>query len=310
MFDFFDEDFPLSKKQEEEYKKRLEAEKAEQEQNSEPDSAAPEAETPVPPAVVSDDIVIEPITGIETVYPDDDDDGYDGEPEDSKPAEPAHEPEPEPEPIPEPESTETEPEPMPELELTPEPEAESAPMPEVETTPESEAEPEPEPAPESVPEEPNPATETVPEKQEETADVNDGEQPSAESDTAPEVGDIGRRIASLDEIEAHLHEELRSLGEKLDSMEKVVDGMDDAEIADGFDYEYDERYFAEEETPAYRHPELYGKSGQTVKNPPVAVKKKQSKDITVNTGTLIKAGAMIAAAALAVSLLGKRDKKK
>ena len=64
MFDFFDEDFPLSKKQEEELKKRLAAEAGEageEAAESKEEKPAPEAETVVieaPPADDSGDIVI------------------------------------------------------------------------------------------------------------------------------------------------------------------------------------------------------------------------------------------------------------
>lgn len=73
---------------------------------------------------------------------------------------------------------------------------------------------------------------------------------------SPDTLVLDDSLASIDALEQHLREELKSLGEKLESMERVVDNMEDAEIAEGFDYEYDERYFAVEETPAYQHPEM------------------------------------------------------
>ena len=115
---------------------------------------------------------------------------------------------------------------------------------------------------------------------------------------------MAERLASFDEMEAHLHEELKSLGEKLDSMERAVDGMEDGDIAEGFSYEYDERYFAEDETPAYRHPELY-----KPKETRPAAKKPQTKEPAVDMGSLLKAGAAIAAAAVAVKLLSGGKKK-
>ena len=113
---------------------------------------------------------------------------------------------------------------------------------------------------------------------------------------------------SIDDIEAHLHAELKSLGEKLDSMEKVVDGMEDGELPEGFEYEYDEQWYAEEETPAYKHPELHSaKKPETQKQPIVPAKKPSSRiDISVDLKTVAKAGAAVAAAAVLYTVFKKK----
>lgn len=113
--------------------------------------------------------------------------------------------------------------------------------------------------------------------------------------------------ASIEDIDAALHAELKSLVEKLDDMERAVDTMEfsRSEESDGedFSYEYDDRYFAEEETPAYKYPELYKKTAEPVRKNSAG---KQS-GITINTKTLIKVGAIVAATAAAVKLLGQKD---
>ncbi len=144
-----------------------------------------------------------------------------------------------------------------------------------------------------------------------------------------------RKLDSLDDIEAHLHEELRSLGEKLDSMEKVVDGMEDGELPEGFEYEYDERYYSEEDTPAYKHPELYSskpefedgeedppapritmtenKSFRPKQITPIAPKKtSEGPEITIklNTSALVKAGAAAACILALAGIFGKKKKKR
>lgn len=340
MFDFFDEDFPLTKKQEEEYRKKLKEEAAE--------SSAAEADLPAEEAalktedvsektVVSEavfenassesgvdgfeDVVIDRITVAEEAETDDTDSDFYGEDagdveddvmssdydespavdyaaeierimnggedeeqpmqEDLKPYEPAIEPQSE--------GTYDEWSAEPENQAEEEPAAEdieaeaesSADVSENEAEENSEAEKEAEPAEQSVKEEP---------------------------EEKPAEPDYSEKIASLDEIEAHLHEELKSLGEKLDSMERVVDGMDDGEISEGFDYEYDDRYYAEEETPAYLHPEIYKTEKKQV---PVkaAPKKPRPSGAEIDTGRIVRAGAAVAAAALAIALLGgKKDK--
>ncbi len=71
-----------------------------------------------------------------------------------------------------------------------------------------------------------------------------------------------------------------------------------------FSYEYDGRYFAEEETPAYR----YGASASPRRRTRPA-RSAEAKDgsITVSTKTLLKVGAVVAATAAAVKLLSKKD---
>lgn len=71
-----------------------------------------------------------------------------------------------------------------------------------------------------------------------------------------------------------------------------------------FSYEYDSRYYAEEETPAYK----YGVSPSARKHTRSA-RAAEAKDgnITVSTKTLLKVGAVVAATAAAVKLLSKKD---
>ena len=331
MFDFFDEDFPLTKKQEEEYRKKLEAE------NSEPQSPAPDEPEPV-----SEDIALDTIMVEEPDYDDYDgepDDGYD-EPEDGTPAESYAR----------------------EVEKIMNGSEEAAEVAAEETADEPEQpseEPEAasaEEAPEETPEETPKYSEPAEQPVEETHDDDDapvlekldeselygGERPAEPEETdavehempptepAPEVPDISEKMASIDEIEAHLHEELKTLGEKLDTMERAVDGMEDGEISEGFDYEYDERYYAEEETPAYLHPELYGRSDEESasenraaniemsswkeeKKPakklmlPQVSKKKSASSLNIGAGTVAAAAA---AAVALIALLGSRKKKK
>ena len=71
-----------------------------------------------------------------------------------------------------------------------------------------------------------------------------------------------------------------------------------------FSYEYDGRYFAEEETPAYR----YGASASPRRRTrPARSLKAKDGSITVSTKTLLKVGAVVAATAAAVKLLSKKD---
>lgn len=117
---------------------------------------------------------------------------------------------------------------------------------------------------------------------------------------------------SLDDIDAALHAELKSLVEKLDDMERFVDTMDfakddtsDSDSTD-FTYEYDDRYFAEEETPAYKYPELYKKPERSKQ-----MHKKETKsdniNLSINKKTLFKVGAIVAAAAAAVTIFSDKD---
>ena len=342
MFDFFDEDFPLTKKQEEEYRKKLEAE------NSEPQSPAPDEPEPA-----SEDIALDTIKVEEPDYDDYDDepdDGYD-EPEDDTPAESyarevekimsgseeAAEVAAE-EIADEPEQLSEEPEAVSAEEATEEtPEyAEPAEQPEPEQSEPKQSEPE-QPPEEAHDDDDAPVLERLDESElyggerptePEKTDAVEHEMPQTEP--APEVPDISEKMASIDEIEAHLHEELKTLGEKLDTMERAVDGMEDGEISEGFDYEYDERYYAEEETPAYLHPELYGRSDEESasenraaniemsswkeeKKPakklmlPQVSKKKSASSLNIGAGTVAAAAA---AAVALIALLGSWKKKK
>lgn len=112
--------------------------------------------------------------------------------------------------------------------------------------------------------------------------------------------------------ELSLHEELRRLVEKLDNMERAVDSLEQSSASvcePGFSYEYDERYFAEEETPAYKHPELYKKEAPAPVKKTQAKPKKDNSTISINTKTLLKVGALVAATAAAVKLLDRKDDK-
>lgn len=71
-----------------------------------------------------------------------------------------------------------------------------------------------------------------------------------------------------------------------------------------FSYEYDSRYYAEEETPAYK----YGVSPSARKRTrPARAAEANDGNITVSTKTLLKVGAVVAATAAAVKLLSKKD---
>lgn len=126
------------------------------------------------------------------------------------------------------------------------------------------------------------------------------------------------------EADRALREELSRLSKKLDNVEKAVGAVEvplaDESDSQGFTYEYDERYFAEEETPAYKYPGLYKKNTARTREKPAASPKrpadkalkpqsfdKSAGNITVNTKTLLKMGAMVAATAAAVKLLGKKN---
>ena len=143
---------------------------------------------------------------------------------------------------------------------------------------------------------------------------------------------------ALDDAEEALRAELREIVEKLDNMEKAVDAMESARSDEsedtGFSYEYDERYFAEEETPAYKYPELYKKSEHydyyddeepyegrraPLRKPEAsantAVRRIPRRDTSArdalmrrNARNLIKAGTAAAATAAAEKLLGKKGK--
>lgn len=143
---------------------------------------------------------------------------------------------------------------------------------------------------------------------EEPDESENADLPQADSSDFPD------KIPTIEDIDAALHAELKDLVEKLDNMERFVDNMESARTEEQdqadpdspeFSYEYDDRYFAEEETPAYKYPELYKKasSGQQ----PRHKKASDRKNITLNKKNLLKAGAIAAAAIAAVKLLSCKD---
>lgn len=280
MFDFFDEDFPLSKKQEEALRKLAE----------EADKVNDDG---------SEDIVIEEpkidLSNVTVEEPDDEDFSFAEKyrealnadlPEDDEETEVEPEPENEPENIDNNENSDNNDnndneamgEKLDDLVYhdEPEPEAEAESEAEVDLNNNEEKEPE---AAEEIEDES--AVERAFTEISENAEEADGE-PSEEGNSE----DIWKEIAEakdgeesaggydewsdfappaadpkiIDELEAHLHAELKSLGEKLDNMERVIDEMEDGEVPEGFEYEYNADYFSEEDTPAYKHPELYARS--------------------------------------------------
>lgn len=138
------------------------------------------------------------------------------------------------------------------------------------------------------------------------------EEPMEEKVPAVSHDEYLARLRQMNEIEEQLSREIKSLGEQLDSVEQKVDNLPDEPVEDekepeDFCYEYDERYFAEEETPAYKHPELYKKTAHT--KPVPKKRKEQNDELTVNVKTLLKVGAAVAATVAAVKLLSDKDKK-
>ena len=123
----------------------------------------------------------------------------------------------------------------------------------------------------------------------------------------------GKSHESPDIIASGLLTDIQRLEKMLDSVKdasvsdnsECVESLSDSDEAqeDGFSYEYDERYFAEEETPAYKYPGLYKKP-----SPPAKRRHNGSGEITVSTRSLLKAGAAIAATVAAVRLLGKKGR--
>ena len=123
----------------------------------------------------------------------------------------------------------------------------------------------------------------------------------------------GKSHESPDIIASGLLTDIQRLEKMLDSVKdasvsdnsECVESLSDSDEAqeDGFSYEYDERYFAEEETPAYKYPGLYKKP-----SPPTKRRHNGSGEITVSTRSLLKAGAAIAATVAAVRLLGKKGR--
>lgn len=266
MKDFFDEDFPLSAKQEEEYKKRLEELEAQENQEQEAfDAFEDDVEVSAP--------VDEEFSAPEEVGFAEDDEPFEvyyagmSETEEIFDSLNSEEPEEQEESICEPEECE-EPEEI--IEHDP---IDSAPIFSLELD---------EPLDDGfLPDAPIVIPEQIPEEDSED---------------------------TLDD----LSEELRSLTEKLDSMERAVNAMnapageaDDEDIPESFSYEYDDRFFAEEETTAYKHPELMKKPAAKT----VAKSKKASGDLTISLKTLAKVGAVVAGTVVAAKLLSD-DKKK
>ncbi len=298
MLDFFDEDFPLTKKQEE-MKKAIEeaAKKAAlaeahklAESNPLPVNTSPAAAEPVPveqPAeAVSETIaeavskaVAEPI--VETI------------------------PEVTAEPI-----AETAAEPM--AEAVPEIVVEAVPEITAEHVAEIPTEPIAEVVPEAVPEA---VAETVPEiaaapiaeiPAEPIAEVVSEAVPEAVAEAVPEIStellqdEIPQREpqtaqSDKEDEEAAIKRIFQPIHEERDLPES-----DNQE----FSYEYDGRYFAEEETPAYK----YGASSYPRRRTrPARPAEAKGGNITVSTKTLLKVGAVVAATAAAVKLLSKKD---
>lgn len=120
-------------------------------------------------------------------------------------------------------------------------------------------------------------------------------------------------LAEETEEEDDLSVELKTLNEKLASIERTVnaitaesdDEQTDSEDIEPFTYSYDERYFAEDETPAYKHPEIV-KAHKASKNSANRISKD---DITLNVKTLAKVGAAVAGAIVALKLLSDDSKK-
>lgn len=136
-----------------------------------------------------------------------------------------------------------------------------------------------------------------------------------EEEKAPAVShdEYLARLRQMNEIEEQLQKEIKSLGEQIDSVEMKVDILDgdaaeEAQTEDliGFDYEYDERFFAEEETPAYKHPEIYKKTARAKAK---AKPKSKKGELTINVKTLVGVGAAVATAIAAAKLLSDKDKK-
>ncbi|MBQ8624199.1 MAG: hypothetical protein IJ424_07520 [Oscillospiraceae bacterium] len=286
MKDFFDEDFPLSKKQEEELNKRALTPKTLEEPIVE------ESENPNPPAY-------DPDNDRFSYIPLDEDEPIDEAfsytpPEDEEEA----------------------------LEETAEKIAKETDDEDVENAAEEASEAAAdekieEPLLEDISEEDSPETLAFDFFDEPVEEEKAEEAVADEQEKAPAVShdEYLAKLRQMNEIEEQLQREIKSLGEQLDSVEMKVDNLPDEvceeacdEEPKDFSYEYDERYFAEEETPAYKHPELYKK--QPAKTKPKA-KKKASKngELTLNVKTLVGVGAAVAAAVAAAKLLGGGNKK-
>ena len=123
------------------------------------------------------------------------------------------------------------------------------------------------------------------------------------------------QVKDMEAEDAALRAELEEIVEKLDNMEKAVSAMETAKSDEsddtGFSYEYDDRYYAEEETPAYKYPQLH-----THREPQQTSRKREDTrqtnstiNLSLNKKTLLKVGAVVAATAAAIKLLGKKDER-
>lgn len=146
-------------------------------------------------------------------------------------------------------------------------------------------------------------------------EIEETEAPEVETDelleleTLDEDEEVLAEMEALDEapdeddLDALLREELIYLSEKLDNMERAVDTMEFAEGENAkdneFSYEYNEEFFAEEETPAYKHPELKRR------HVPVRKKKanKNSNPYNIDSKTAMQVGAAVVAALAAYKLI-------
>ncbi len=146
-------------------------------------------------------------------------------------------------------------------------------------------------------------------------DKEDEPEEAAEESAAPAVShdEYLARLRQMNEIEEQLQREIKSLGEQIDNVEMKVDNLPDeaqetieAEESKEFSYEYDERFFAEDETPAYKHPEIYKKSSKAKAK---AKPKSRKGEMTINIKTLVGVGAAVATAIAAARLLSDKDKK-
>lgn len=310
MLDFFDEDFPLTKKQEEMIKAMEAAKKAALEETPDPagNAPVPMAESPAADESASAEqpiqICREAAENAETA---------------SETAAEA--------------PLGTAAEPIPEITAGPaaksvEAMAENIPETAVETAAEAEAIPErSKPAYQSelsaeIP--PEPICEAFRGDIYETDPANVCETAKKEADE-PAAADISASAAEVSEITvSDIHENMRDeIPDAQPSPEAPQSAWngEDAEIKrifqpvseesalpesdnQAFSYEYDSRYYAEEETPAYK----YGVSSSARKRARSA-RTAEAKDgnITVSTKTLLKVGAVVAATAAAVRLLGKKD---
>ena len=353
MIDFFDEDFPLTKKQEEmlAQQKKLEEEKKAREEAEKAEKAAELAAT-TEESTASKEVPTEVLT--ETAEPENEPaEPVEEAPEIAEPVEEVAEvpvvqeaseevtpsedlPVVDEAPVEEESEAEIEAEPVIEfvptaIEPTAMEEDTDETEPEIEAMPESE--PEAEAEPEIIPEEVSePETETVVAPVEEyVPDVNISfSDESIDDVVVPEEIAIDETETVQEEASAEpdnsLRDEIQRLLKKLDSMEKAVDSLgqvkaasevlspvapmpaeDESENEAGFNYEYDDRYFAEEETPAYKYPELYKKPQKTTVKKVVRKPKENDHTVSINTRTLLQVGAIVAATAAAVKLLDRKD---